>query len=49
MCRNMSNIFLVALAKTFDLKNYGFEPVMEKVLDDLHVLETEGIEVSSEF
>jgi hypothetical protein len=45
MSRNMSNIFLVALAKTSDLKNYGFDPILQKIVADLCLLETEGIEV----
>jgi hypothetical protein len=45
MTRNMSNIFLVALAKTSDLKNYGHDAILKMIVNDLQSLETNGIEV----
>jgi hypothetical protein len=49
MSKNMSNIYLVGLAKTSDLKNYGFDPIIQKIVADLCLLETEGIEVRKSF
>jgi len=41
------NIHLVALFHTQDLKTYGFSSILEPIVRDLKVLETEGIEVPS--
>jgi hypothetical protein len=39
------NIHLCALFHTQDLKTYGFDSILEPIVSDLKVLETEGIDV----
>ncbi|XP_026018914.1 uncharacterized protein LOC113019411 [Astatotilapia calliptera] len=39
------NIHLVALFHSEDLKKYGFDPILKPLVDDLKILETEGMQV----
>ncbi|XP_036392657.1 uncharacterized protein LOC118783083 isoform X1 [Megalops cyprinoides] len=39
------NIHLVALFHLEDLKKYGFDPILQPLVNDLKVLETQGIQV----
>ncbi|KAG7459332.1 hypothetical protein MATL_G00209530 [Megalops atlanticus] len=39
------NIHLVALFHSEDLKKYGFDPILQPLVNDLKVLETQGIQV----
>ncbi|XP_028310661.1 uncharacterized protein LOC114468147 [Gouania willdenowi] len=39
----LMNIHLVALFHSEDLKKYGFDPILKPLVDDLKVLETEGV------
>jgi len=39
------NIHLAALFYTQDLKTYGFEEILKPLIDDLKILETEGIQL----
>lgn len=41
----LMNIHLVALFHSEDLKKYGFEPILKPLIDDLKILETEGIQL----
>lgn len=41
----LMNIHLVALFHTEDLKKYGFDPILKPLVDDLKILETEGMQV----
>lgn len=41
----LMNIHLVALFHSDDLKKYGFGPILQPLLNDLKLLETEGIQV----
>ncbi|XP_023198103.1 uncharacterized protein LOC111610076 [Xiphophorus maculatus] len=43
---NLSSIYLAALIKTNDLKCYGYEKVLEPLLNELVILEQEGVFVS---
>lgn len=39
------NIKLVAMFHSEDLKIYGFDPILKPLVDDLKILETQGMEV----
>lgn len=39
------NIHLVALFHSVDLKKYGFEPILQPLVEDLKILESKGINV----
>jgi hypothetical protein len=41
----LMNIHLVALFHSEDLKKYGFDPILQPLVHDLKVLETQGIQV----
>lgn len=41
----LMNIHLVALFHSEDLKKYGFDPILKPLVDDLKILETEGMQV----
>ena len=41
----LMNIHLVALFHSEDLNIYGFEPILKPLIDDLKILETEGIQL----
>ena len=41
----LMSIHLVALFHSEDLKKYGFEPILKPLIDDLKILETEGIQL----
>lgn len=40
-----TNIHLVALFHSEDLKKFGFDPVLKPLADDIKVLEAEGMQV----
>lgn len=42
---SLVNIHLCALFHTQDIKSYGFENILEPIINDLKVLETDGIHV----
>jgi len=39
------NVHLVALFHSEDLKKYEFEPILKPLINDLEILETEGIQL----
>ena len=41
----LMNIHLVALFHSEDLKKYAFDPILQPLVDDLKILETEGMQV----
>ncbi|XP_037401191.1 uncharacterized protein LOC119265236 [Pygocentrus nattereri] len=41
----LMNIHLVTLFHSEDLKKYGFDPILKPLVDDLRILETEGVQV----
>lgn len=43
---SLINIHLVALLHAQDIKSYGFDTILEPIVNDLKVLETDGVKVS---
>lgn len=39
------NIHLVALFHTEDVKKYGFDPILQPLIDDIKILESDGIDL----
>ncbi len=47
-CSNLNNIFLVATIYSEDEKKYGINKVLDKIVEDIKILETTGIRVNGE-
>jgi len=43
----LQNIFLVALCYTIDIKEFGLNPVLEVIVNDIKILENQGIFIES--
>lgn len=45
---SLCNCFLVALYNAGDVKTYGFSPILQLLLDDVKLLEREGLNIRTD-